>query len=275
MLHGILALAASGQQVLLRTHRAWMPGDAKARPYDGAVSEFHSIAFMFFAMPTVLVPSSLLLEFLKVCATYRSCHPSTWSDGCCSLLAAFSDWSVWVSLVVAGSSRFLANYVGNPRIGSCVCRTVDHGTNFPRPIDLQDFQICLDCQMMHDDPERMSRDHWIIRSLAMTESILLHSGPSEGHAPVHQLTPHNKTQHNQQHNQNNQQKNNQIASKIIYQTTKTKIFNKQITKSYEQTIQPQYSTKKPENESNNNKNVNQNNQRKTIKQKNQPHIRPR
>ena len=36
-----------------------------------------------------------------------------------------------------------------------------------------------------------------------------------------------------------------------------------------------YSTKKPENESNNNKNVNQNNQRKTIKQKNQPHIRPR
>eukprot|EP00434_Breviolum_minutum_P039636 symbB.v1.2.035205.t1/scaffold4689.1/size36349/1 len=32
MLHGILALAAGGQQVLLRTHRAWMPGDAKELP---------------------------------------------------------------------------------------------------------------------------------------------------------------------------------------------------------------------------------------------------
>ena len=61
MLHGILALAAGGQQVLLRTHRAWMPSDAKARPYDAAVSKFHSIAFIFFAMPRVLVPSSLLL----------------------------------------------------------------------------------------------------------------------------------------------------------------------------------------------------------------------
>ena len=93
MLHGILALAAGGQQVLLHTHRAWMPSDAKARKYDAAVRKFQFdwIAFIFFAMPTVLVPSSLLLEFLKVCATYRSCHPSTWSDGCCSLLAAFLD----------------------------------------------------------------------------------------------------------------------------------------------------------------------------------------
>ena len=81
MLHGLLALAAAGQQVLLRTHRAWMPSDAKARPYDAAVSKFHSIAFIFFAMPSVLVPLSLLLEFLKVCATYRSCRLSTWSDG--------------------------------------------------------------------------------------------------------------------------------------------------------------------------------------------------
>eukprot|EP00434_Breviolum_minutum_P004708 symbB.v1.2.004149.t1/scaffold235.1/size321457/8 len=32
MLHGILALAAGGQQVLLRTHRAWMPSDAKELP---------------------------------------------------------------------------------------------------------------------------------------------------------------------------------------------------------------------------------------------------
>ena len=82
MLHGILALAAGGQQVLMRTHRAWMPSDAKARPYDAAVNKFHSIAFIFLAMPSVLVPSSLLLEFLKVCATYRSCQLSTWSDGC-------------------------------------------------------------------------------------------------------------------------------------------------------------------------------------------------
>ena len=43
MLHGILALAAGGQQVLLRTHRAWMPSDGKARPYDAVVSKFHSI----------------------------------------------------------------------------------------------------------------------------------------------------------------------------------------------------------------------------------------
>ena len=93
MLHGILALAAGGQQVLLRTHRAWMPSDAKARPYDAAVSKFQidSIAFIFFAMPSLSVPSSLLLEFPKVCATYRSCQRSTWSDGCLSLLAAFSD----------------------------------------------------------------------------------------------------------------------------------------------------------------------------------------
>ena len=60
MLHGLLALAAGGQQVLLRTHRAWMPSDGKARPNDAAVSKFqiHSIAFIFFAMPSVLVPSS-------------------------------------------------------------------------------------------------------------------------------------------------------------------------------------------------------------------------
>eukprot|EP00434_Breviolum_minutum_P027196 symbB.v1.2.024055.t2/scaffold2246.1/size98716/4 len=32
MLHGILALAAGGQQVLLHTHRAWMPSDAKELP---------------------------------------------------------------------------------------------------------------------------------------------------------------------------------------------------------------------------------------------------
>eukprot|EP00434_Breviolum_minutum_P027193 symbB.v1.2.024053.t1/scaffold2246.1/size98716/2 len=32
MLHGILALAAGGQQVLQSTHRAWMPGDAKELP---------------------------------------------------------------------------------------------------------------------------------------------------------------------------------------------------------------------------------------------------
>ena len=134
MLHSILALAAGGQQVLLRTHRAWMPSDAKARPYDAAVSKFQidSVAFIFFAMPSVLVPSSLLLEFLKVCATYRSCHPSTWSDGCWSLLAAFSDRSVWVYLAAVGSSRFSANYVRNPRIGSCVFRTVDQRTDFPR-----------------------------------------------------------------------------------------------------------------------------------------------
>ena len=130
MLHSILALAASGQQVLLRTHRAWMPSDAKARPYDTAVSKFHSIVFIFFAMPSVLVPLSLFLECLKVRAAYRSCRLSTWSDGCCSLLAAFSDWFVWVYLAGVGSSLFSANYVRNPRIGSCVCRTVDHRTDF-------------------------------------------------------------------------------------------------------------------------------------------------
>ena len=72
MLHGILALAAGGQQVLLHTHRAWMPSDAKARKYDAAVRKFQIdwIAFIFFAMPSVLVPSSLLLELLKVCGTY-------------------------------------------------------------------------------------------------------------------------------------------------------------------------------------------------------------
>ena len=71
-------------------------------------------------MPSLLVPSSLLLEFPKVCATYRSCQISTWWDGCWSLLAAFSDCSVWVPLAAASvwSSRFSANYVGNPRIGS-------------------------------------------------------------------------------------------------------------------------------------------------------------
>ena len=235
MLHGILALAAGGQQVLLHTHRAWMPSDAKARKYDGAVSKFQIdwIAFIFFATPSVLVPSSFLLELLKVCATYRSCHPSTWSDGCCSLLAAFSDWSVWVFLVVAGSSQFSANYVGNPRIGSCVCRTVDQRTDFPRNIGLQDFQICPDCQMMHDDPERISKDHWIIKSLARTESILLHSelcmlgsftrgaclsssaNPPQQNATQSTTQPKQSTKHKSITNKNTTV-NNQIASKIIY-----------------------------------------------------------
>ena len=142
MLHGILALAAGGQQVLLRTHRAWMPSDAKARPYDTAVSKFHSIAFIFFAMPSVLAPLSLFLECLKVRAAYRSCRLSTWSDGCCSLLAAFSDWFVWVYLAAVGSSLFSANYVRNPRIGSCVCSTVDHRTDFKTSKFLWGFWRC-------------------------------------------------------------------------------------------------------------------------------------
>ena len=93
---------------------------------------FRLIGLLSFSLPCQLCwfLLSLLLEFLKVRATYRSCHPSTWSDGCCSLLAAFSDWFVWVYLAGVGSSLFSANYVRNPRIGSCVCRTVDHRTDF-------------------------------------------------------------------------------------------------------------------------------------------------
>ena len=158
MLHGILALAAGGQQVLLRTHRAWMPSEAKARPYDTAVSKFHSIAFIFFAMPSVLVHPSLFLECLKVRAAYRSCRLSTWSDGCCSLLAAFSDWFVWVYLAAVWSSLFSANYVGNPglglapvSVGQLTIEPISRLPNFSEGFDAVG-PLRLDCQIMHDDP---------------------------------------------------------------------------------------------------------------------------
>ena len=66
--------------------------------------------------------------------------------------------------MVAGSSRFLVNYVGGPRIGSCVCRTVDHIEPISRlPNFSESFDavgpLRLDCQMMHDDPEKGSKDH--------------------------------------------------------------------------------------------------------------------
>ena len=85
MLHGILALAAGGQQVLLRTHRAWMPSDAKARPYDPAVSKFHSIAFIFFAMPSVSVPFWSFQKYVPHTGAAKSVPGGMAADHCLQL----------------------------------------------------------------------------------------------------------------------------------------------------------------------------------------------
>ena len=130
--------------MLLRTRRAWMPSDAKARPYDTAVSKFHSIAFIFFAMPSVLVPSVTLFGVSKSTCRVQELPPKYLVGWllltACSFLGLICLSVLWPSV---GSSLFLVNYVGNPRIGSCVCRTVDHRTDFPRTMFLQDFQISL------------------------------------------------------------------------------------------------------------------------------------
>ncbi len=141
MLHGLLALAAGGQQVLLRTHRAWMPSEAKARPYDAAVSKFHSIAFIFLAMPSALVPFWSFQKYVPHTGAAKQVPGGMAADHCLQLSRTDLSECHW-PLQVFGAAGFQPTTWGTQGLAP-VCRTFDHRTDFPRTIDLQDFQISL------------------------------------------------------------------------------------------------------------------------------------